>query len=54
MLFLMNRTDSLPVLMAKLDLANCRTALEGYPQLNRQRLEAVIQRAYQILEAHHD
>ena len=42
--------DPLPIMQAKLTLANCRTALALYPQLSREKLDTVIQRAYAVLD----
>ena len=50
MLFL-HPDDPFPILQAKMDLANCRTALALYPQLSRESLDRVIQRAYAVLDA---
>ena len=41
--------DTLPTMLAKLDLENCRTALALYPQLSRESLDRVMKRAYAVL-----
>ena len=50
MLFL-HPDDPLPILQAKMDLENCRSALWQYPHLSRDRIARGIQRAYAVLDA---
>ena len=50
MLF-MNPDDPFPIMQAKMDLANCRSALALYPHISRHAIDRMIQHAYAVLDA---
>ena len=43
--------DTLPTMLAKLDLENCRSALALYPHISRHAIDRMIQRANAVLDA---